>query len=203
MSNVPPPPAAPTGDNDPADNLPPESPVPPADVPSQPYAPHGATPAEPSAPPAPPYAPPAQPYSPPPTGGAIPGTLPGSTQPTQPYDQPYSQPGSTQQPYGQPGYAQSAYGAPTASKPQTLSLVSMIAGIAGIIFSWVPILGFLASVAAVITGHMAQGREPQAKPFWLTGLITGYVGILMGLLFTFLLLILPIWIFSTVPSSSF
>jgi hypothetical protein len=201
MSTVPP---VPPSENDP-DRVPP---VPPADTPEQPSAP---------------YTPPAEPYAAPPaepsTGGAIPGTLPGSTspaQPTQPYgqpnqpyapqpNQPYGQPN---QPYGQPaynqpGYGQPAYGAPAASRPQTLSIVSMVAGIAGIIFTWVPILGFLASVAAVITGHMGQSREPQAKPFWLTGIITGYIGIAMGLLFTFLLLVLPIWVFSTVPSSSF
>lgn len=176
MSTVPP---VPPSENDP-DKVPP---APPAAAPTEP--------------PAAPYTPPAEPYAAPSETGAVPGTLPGAT-PGTPPNQPYSQQG-----YGQPAYGQPAYGAPTAAKPQTLSIVSMIAGIAGIIFTWVPILGFLASVAAVITGHMAQGREPQAKPFWLTGIITGYVGIAMGLLFTFLFLVLPILIFSTVPGSNF
>lgn len=187
MSNVPPPPAAPSGDNDPADTVPPAPAVPPASAPTpppaQPYAAPAATPTEPPrAPQQPQYTPPAQPYSAPPVGGAVPGTLPGATQPNQPY--------------GQPGYGQPPYGAPAAAKPQTLSIVSMVTGIAGLLFTWVPILGFLASVAAVVTGHMAQSREPQAKPFWLTGLITGYVGIAMGLLFTVLTIFLfsaPFW----------
>ncbi|WP_157157142.1 MULTISPECIES: DUF4190 domain-containing protein [unclassified Diaminobutyricimonas] len=197
MSTVPP---VPPSENDP-DRVPP---VPPADTPAE----------QPSAP----YTPPADPYAVPPaapsTGGAVPGTLPGSTppaQPTQPYgqpNQPYGQQpnqpyGQPNQPYGQPAYGQPAYGAPGATRPQTLSVVSMITGIAGIIFTWVPILGFLSSVAAVITGHMAQNREPHAKPFWLTGIITGYIGIAFGLLFTFLILVLPFLVLGSIPNSSF
>jgi hypothetical protein len=26
-------------------------------------------------------------------------------------------------------------------------------------------------------GHMAQKKQPQARPYWLTGLITGYVSV--------------------------
>jgi hypothetical protein len=54
----------------------------------------------------------------------------------------------------------------------------MVLGIAGLF------LGFLVSIAAVITGHMAQKRQPYAKPFWLTGIITGYIGIALGLIVT-------------------
>lgn len=74
------------------------------------------------------------------------------------------------------------------SLPKGLSITSMVAGIGGLLLSFVGI-GFLAAVAAVICGHLAQKREPYARPFWLTGLITGYVGI--GLAVLFLLLLLP------------
>lgn len=62
------------------------------------------------------------------------------------------------------------------SLPSGLSIASMVCGIAGVLFSFAG-LGFLPALAAVITGHMARSRDPQAKPFWLTGLISGYVGI--------------------------
>lgn len=74
------------------------------------------------------------------------------------------------------------------SQPKGLSITSMVAGIGGLVLSFVGI-GFLAAIAAVICGHLAQKREPYARPFWLTGLITGYVGI--GLAVLFLLLLLP------------
>ena len=60
-----------------------------------------------------------------------------------------------------------------------LSIASMICGIASVVFA--PFLfGFLPGVAAVVTGHMAQRRQPEGRPFWLTGLITGYIGIAIG-----------------------
>ena len=77
--------------------------------------------------------------------------------------------------YGQPGYAPS-YAPQAAGPAQGLSIASMILGIAGLLLALVG-LGFLVSVAAVITGHLGQKRQPWAKPFWLTGIITGYVGL--------------------------
>ena len=62
------------------------------------------------------------------------------------------------------------------SAPSGLSIASMVCGIAGVLFS-LGGLGFLPALAAVITGHLARSRDPQARAFWLTGLISGYVGI--------------------------
>jgi hypothetical protein len=62
---------------------------------------------------------------------------------------------------------------------QGLSIASMVCGIAGLLLALFG-LGFLVSVAAVITGHIAQRKQPYARPFWLTGLITGYVGVGIG-----------------------
>lgn len=73
------------------------------------------------------------------------------------------------QPYGYPGYAP--------APPTGLSIASMILGIAGIFF------GILVSIAAVITGHIARKSQPHARAMWLTGLITGYVGIGLWALF--------------------
>jgi Domain of unknown function (DUF4190) len=74
--------------------------------------------------------------------------------------------------YGPPATVGQPYAyVPAQTRPQGLSIASMICGIAGIFF------GLLASIAAVILGHIASKRQPYARGLWLTGLITGYVGI--------------------------
>jgi hypothetical protein len=65
-------------------------------------------------------------------------------------------------------------------EPKGLSIASMVTGIASVVFSLF-FFGFLPGVAAVVLGHIAQRRQPAGRPFWLTGLITGYVGILIAL----------------------
>ena len=62
-----------------------------------------------------------------------------------------------------------------------LSIASMIIGLVSLFFSLVG-SGLLPGIAAVITGHIAARRQPHAKGFWLTGLITGYVSIGIGLI---------------------
>jgi hypothetical protein len=68
-----------------------------------------------------------------------------------------------------------------AGPPQGLSIASMITGISSILLSFVA-FGFLPGVAAVVTGHMAQKKQPYGRPFWLTGLITGYISVAIGLI---------------------
>ncbi|WP_309620707.1 hypothetical protein [Salinibacterium sp.] len=106
---------------------------------------------------------------------------------------PYATPGQSPA-YGAPSPPSAdvptAYGPPTgqpnpsavaaAGPPQTLSIISMICGIAGLLGALIG-LGFLLALAGVITGHIAQRRQPWAKGFWVTGLITGYVGVAIGL----------------------
>ncbi|MCU1543039.1 MAG: hypothetical protein JWM50_904 [Microbacteriaceae bacterium] len=110
----------------------------------------------------PPVPPAASPYSPPPAAPAHPSAPPayGSAPTAQPNP-----------------YAVNA--GPVA--PRGLSIASMVTGIASVVFAffW---FGFLPGVAAVILGHLAQRRQPDARPFWLTGIITGYVGILIGII---------------------
>jgi hypothetical protein len=121
------------------------------------------TPAVPPVPPAPgapsePAAatpPPASPYSPPPAYSAAPPTY------TPADSTPYAVGGGSLEPKG-------------------LSIASMVTGIASVVFAFF-FFGFLPGVAAVVLGHIAQRRQPAGRPFWLTGLITGYVGILIGL----------------------
>ena len=73
----------------------------------------------------------------------------------------------------------------------------MVLGIAGLF------VGLLVSIAAVITGHMAQKSQPSAKAFWLTGIITGYIGIGLGVLVTIAIIAWFVIIFSVAASSSY
>ena len=57
----------------------------------------------------------------------------------------------------------------------------MVTGIAGLLFTFIG-MGFLPALAAVVLGHLAQKKQKYARPFWLTGLITGYVGIGLSLI---------------------
>jgi len=110
--------------------------------------------------------------------------------PASPYAPPAATP-AAQDPYAAPAYpaapptytpAQPNPYAPGVPGPaRGLSITSMVLGIVGVLFGG---FGLLISIAAVITGHMAQRRQPYAKPFWLTGIITGYFGILIGLVVT-------------------
>ena len=148
------------------------------DVPPIPLPPESAAAPIPAPEPAP--APPASPYA----------TTPQAPVPPAPYgQQPYAQ-----QPYGQPGYQQQpvaygqqpygAYQAPAASAPQGISIAALICGIAGLV--GIPFV----SLAAVILGHIGQKNQPYAKGLWLTGLITGYVGLVFyGLIIAFVIIV--------------
>ena len=161
----------------------PSIPLPPAAGGVPPVEPTPATPPAPPAPPAPPSVPGA-PVPLPPVSAARPD--------------PYAAPDAAPNPYAQPqaGYAAppagyvappAAYGQPYAYAPvaagpvQGLSITSMILGIASVVLSFIG-FGFLFALGAVITGHLAQRRQPYARPFWLTGLITGYIGLGISLL---------------------
>ncbi|KNH22517.1 hypothetical protein ACU18_01230 [Arthrobacter sp. ZBG10] len=85
---------------------------------------------------------------------------------------PYAQPGS---PFGAPGspYApQGYYG--MAPQPKTLSIASMVCGIASVLVGWL----MIPQIAAIITGHMALKREPAGKGMSITGLVLGYLCLL-------------------------
>ncbi len=105
-------------------------------------------------------------------------------------------------PYGSPSPGPSPYAAPPSGggPKQALSLTSFIVGLAGLlILSWIPILGLLAGIAAVVLGFMAKGREPGAPQWmWIVGVIAGFVTILLNLIFSFLFLVLPFMLIGTV-----
>ncbi|QTX05452.1 hypothetical protein [Agromyces archimandritae] len=167
--------------------------VPPAasdpDVPSVPEPP--AAPEPPQAPPAPP-APPA----PEPPQYAAPAAPEPPAAPTPPpsYGAPAApSQSSSQQGYGQtpPGYGAadySGYSQAPAQKSPVLSIISLIAGIVGIVgggIVLIPIVGAILQLfipaAAVVLGFLGKKKEPQAKGMWLTGIILGFIGILIAL----------------------
>ena len=89
-------------------------------------------------------------------------------QPPSPYSQhpaPYGQPAG---PYPQQGY----YG--MQPEPKTLSIASMVCGIASVIMGWL----LLPQIAAIITGHMALKREPAGRGMSIAGLVLGYLCLL-------------------------
>lgn len=66
------------------------------------------------------------------------------------------------------------------ARQPTLSIISMVAGILALIglpVAFVPviggILGLFFPAAAIVLGVLGKAREPDAKGFWLTGIITG------------------------------
>lgn len=145
---------------------------------TQPYPGAAPTPPQPYASPAPP-----QPYYTAPAPQAAPSSPYGAS------------------PYGAPAYGAPTYAAPAYAPPRPnsgLAITSLICGIGGIVLSWlwVPVL---ASIVAVITGHMAL-KQLKANPVLggrgmaIAGLITGYIGVgilalsIVILLFTFLAL---------------
>lgn len=118
----------------------------------------------------------------------VPPTPPRAPEPVVPTapaapSSPYAAPTS---PYAAP----SAYGTPVAGPKQVLSLTSFILGIVGMLFSWIPFLGFLASLAAIIIGFIARKREP-AAPKWMSliGIILGFVAIVIGIVVIILLVV--------------
>ncbi|MGJ3190718.1 DUF4190 domain-containing protein [Paenarthrobacter sp. FR1] len=123
-----------------------------------------------------------QPQPPTSQGAYTPGDY--SQQPPSPYGQPpspYQQQAFGQQPYGQP---QSPYGQPAyyamPTQPKGLSIASMCCGIAVYVG-----FGFfiLPQIAAVILGHLALKREPAGKGMAIAGLVMGYLGVALTIIF--------------------
>ena len=93
----------------------------------------------------------------------------------------------------QPTYAAPGYTAPGASpyasappvgapaKTPILSILALIGGIIGVLGS---ASGFtlLFSIAGVVLGFLGKRKEPAAKGLWITGIITGFVGIAINII---------------------
>ncbi|MEW1808251.1 DUF4190 domain-containing protein [Pseudarthrobacter sp. NPDC080039] len=113
----------------------------------------------------------------------------------------YGQPQYNQAPYNQAQYDQAQYFGQQAyygrPEPKTLSIASMVCGIASVIMGWL----VLPQVAAIITGHLALRREPSGRGMSISGLVLGYL-CLLGYGALWLLLIIGLAVASTSGSNS-
>ncbi|MFD2794738.1 DUF4190 domain-containing protein [Promicromonospora vindobonensis] len=144
------------------------------------------------------------PYDPPQqsTSGTAPGPTPtpGDAAAPSPYQQPYQQP-SVQQPYQsgpyqpgpyqpgpyqpQPGYG-APYGYPVSPEKNALGVWSLVLGIVSVVMLFSCLVGFLAAIPAVITGHLSRKAQREGLAdnagLALGGIITGWVTIGLTLL---------------------
>lgn len=114
---------------------------------------------------------------PPPPGGDAYQQHEGQQQPYGGQQQPY---GGAQQPYPPyGGQQQYQYAQPRPNN--SMALVSLIAGIAGL-----TLVPFIGSVVAVITGHMARKEiartGEEGSGLATAGLVTGWIGVGLGAL---------------------
>jgi hypothetical protein len=70
-----------------------------------------------------------------------------------------------------------------------LSIISLVAGIVGLLgfpVVFLPIiggiLGLIIPAGAVVLGFLGRSKEPRAKGMWLTGIITGFVGLAIAVI---------------------
>ena len=75
-----------------------------------------------------------------------------------------------------------------AAPSSTLSVLALVFGIVGLVFSSF-LLGLLPAIGGVILGHLALKREPHARGMAIAGLSTGYVGIAISVLGGLLILV--------------
>lgn len=102
--------------------------------------------------------------------------------------QPPAPPQPAAPPPGAPQYGQ-AYAPAPAQKSPILSILSLIGGIVGIVGAFF-YFGGLFAIAAVVLGFIGRNKEPQAKGFWLTGIILGFVAIALEIIVIVVLAIL-------------
>jgi hypothetical protein len=73
----------------------------------------------------------------------------------------------------------------------------MVLGIVGVFFSFGYGFGLFPSIAAIITGHLARKRQPYARGYWLAGLICGYVGLGISVLWIIGIILFAVFAIST------
>jgi len=102
---------------------------------------------------------------------------------------PYAPPAT---PYVAP---QSPYAGAPAAPSSTMSVLSLVFGVIGLVLSLF-LIGLLPAIAGVILGHIALKREPHARGMAVAGLVTGYVGVAISVLWTLIILVplLIVWI---------
>lgn len=102
--------------------------------------------------------------------------------PVPPADGPYDRPAVAPE-NGQP------YVGGAVTKSPVLSILSLIAGIVGLLGSWIVIIPIVGSIldlfipaAAVVLGFLGRRKEPRARGMWLTGIILGFVALAIAII---------------------
>jgi len=139
-------------------------------------------------------------------GSPPPASVPPSAFPQPGYAPPSGFPpaGSPQQPvpggtYAGMSYPTAGYGAPTTGGG--IAIAALIVGIAAFVLGLVPILGIVLGIAGVVLGIIAV-RRPIRRGLGWAGLILSAFGALVSIVTTFLLLVLPLILFSASQSES-
>lgn len=94
-------------------------------------------------------------------------------------------PNPPQQPQQQP-QPQYAPPQPAPSKPAGLAITALVTGIVAFVLWWVPVLGVIVGIVAVVFGVLALVKK-QSKGFGLTGLILGALGLVAALILSIVL----------------
>lgn len=68
-------------------------------------------------------------------------------------------------------------------RPKGLAIAALIVGISSLVLCWIPFVGMLGGLAAIVLGIIALVKA-QSKGMSITGLITGIVGFLAGIVLT-------------------
>jgi hypothetical protein len=63
-----------------------------------------------------------------------------------------------------------------------MAVAALVLGILGLVFSWVPFIGWILVILAVIFGAVGV-RNPQGKGMAIAGLVLGIIGIALKVLF--------------------
>ncbi|MDA4895460.1 DUF4190 domain-containing protein [Streptomyces sp. MS2A] len=151
---------------------------------------------QPQYPAVPPYPGDATPPTPPPSAPAQPGYAtpqPGYAAPSQPgYAAPpqtgYGAPqASAAAPYGYP-IAQPAYGAPAPAPVGGMAITAIILGGLAFLLCWIPLIGLILSVVAVVLGIIAA-RRPGGRGLSITGIVLGALGFVVAAVVTGLVIV--------------
>ncbi len=90
---------------------------------------------------------------------------------------------------GAPNYGAPAGSVPSGAKAPVLSIISLVAGILSFLGGAIVFIPFVGSVlqlflpvGAIVLGFLGKAKEPHAsKGLWLTGIILGFVGLLIAI----------------------
>jgi len=117
------------------------------------------------------------------TSGETMSEQPAAEQPQPEQPQPEQQ----QQTYSQPqqqAYSQPAATAQPAEPSSGIGIGALICGILGLVLCWVPIVGLILAIVAMVLGGKGRKELPDGKRgMALAGFILGIIGLIIGIIY--------------------